>query len=82
MTAARERIAGLDIWSGLITIELLKGGLSNESYTVTSGTEKFVVRLGSDYPFHHVARDRELMTARAAHTTRDLRPRWYMPSRA
>jgi thiamine kinase-like enzyme len=67
MTAARDRIAGLDIWSGSVTIELLKGGLSNESYTVTSGTEKFVVRLGSDYPFHHVARDRELMTARAAY---------------
>jgi thiamine kinase-like enzyme len=66
MTAARDRIAGLDIWPGSVTIELLKGGLSNESYTVTSGTEKFVVRLGSDYPFHHVARDRELMTARAA----------------
>jgi hypothetical protein len=67
MTAARDRIAGLDIWPGSVTIELLKGGLSNESYTVTSGTEKFVVRLGSDYPFHHVARDRELMTARAAY---------------
>jgi thiamine kinase-like enzyme len=34
---------------------------------VTSGTERFVVRFGSDYPFHHVARDRELMCARAAH---------------
>lgn len=67
MTAARDRIAGLDIWPSPVTIEPLKGGLSNESYTVTSGAEKFVVRFGSDYPFHHVARDRELMTARAAH---------------
>jgi aminoglycoside phosphotransferase (APT) family kinase protein len=81
MTAARDRIAGLDIWPGSVTIEPLKGGLSNESYTVTSGTEKFVVRFGSDYPFHHVARERELMTARAG-IRRDLRPRWFMPSRA
>jgi hypothetical protein len=58
---ARPAFAGLDIWPGPITIEPLKGGLSNESHTVTSGTERFVVRLGSDYPFHHVARERELM---------------------
>ena len=67
MTRARDRIAGLDIWTGPVEIEPLKGGLSNESYTVTSGAERFVVRFGSDYPFHHVSRERELMTARAAH---------------
>ena len=67
MTSARDRIAGLDIWTGPVEIEPLKGGLSNESYTVTSGAERFVVRFGSDYPFHHVSRERELMTARAAH---------------
>ncbi|MEQ9326039.1 MAG: choline/ethanolamine kinase family protein [Rhodospirillales bacterium] len=64
---APARIGALPIWQGPVEIEPLKGGLSNESYTVTGGDGKFVVRLGSDYPFHHVLRSRELMTARAAH---------------
>ena len=67
MSDARDRIAALAIWKGPVEIEPLKGGLSNESYTVASGAEKYVVRLGSNYPFHHVSRERELMTARAAH---------------
>ena len=67
MKPAADRIADLPVWTSSIEIEPLKGGLSNESHIVTSGSEKFVVRLGSDYPFHHVSRERELMTARAAH---------------
>lgn len=63
----RDRIAALEFWKAPVSIEPLKGGLSNESYLVTCGGEKFVARAGSDYPFHHVYRDRELMTARAAH---------------
>lgn len=64
---APARIGALPIWRGPVEIEPLKGGLSNESYIVTGGDGKFVVRFGSDYPFHHVLRTRELMTARAAH---------------
>jgi thiamine kinase-like enzyme len=67
LTTHHDRIAALDIWKGPIEIEPLKGGLSNESYTVTHWGEKYVVRFGRDFPFHHVFRDRELMTARAAH---------------
>ncbi|MEK1891311.1 MAG: phosphotransferase family protein [Phyllobacterium sp.] len=62
-----RRIAALPIWQGDITIALLKGGISNESYVVEDGCRKYVVRFGKDYPFHHVFRDREAMTARAAH---------------
>ena len=67
MNNLRDRIAGFPIWKAAVDIQPLKGGLSNESYVVTCGTEKFVVRFGSDYPFHHVSRARELMAARAAH---------------
>ena len=49
-----------------MTIEPLKGGLSNESYLVTEPGGRHVVRFGRDYPFHHVFRERETMTARAA----------------
>ena len=67
MTDSGQRIEGIPYWSGPITWEPLKGGLSNESFTVTQGGEKFVVRFGRDFPFHHVFRDREIMATRAAH---------------
>lgn len=61
-----DRIAKLDCWTGRIAIEPLKGGISNESYLVTDAAGRHVVRFGKDYPFHHVLRERETMTARAA----------------
>jgi len=67
MTSINDRIAALPVWTGGIVIEPLKGGLSNESYTVSEGAHKYVVRLGRDFPVHHVSRERELMAARAAH---------------
>ena len=48
-------------------ITSLSGGLSNENFLVTDAGGRHVVRLGRDFPFHHVFRDRELMTTRAAH---------------
>lgn len=62
-----DRIRALPCWNGGIEIAVLKGGISNESYLVTDASGRHVVRFGHDYPFHHVFRDRELMTARAAH---------------
>jgi thiamine kinase-like enzyme len=62
-----RRIAGLGCWSGKLAVEQLKGGLSNESFLVTDAEKRAVVRFGSDFPFHHVFREREAMAARAAH---------------
>ena len=62
-----RRIAALPLWHGEVKIDLLKGGISNESYVVEDARRKYVVRFGTDYPFHHVFREREAMTARAAH---------------
>ncbi|HZG28222.1 MAG TPA: choline/ethanolamine kinase family protein [Ensifer sp.] len=64
--SVEDRIAGLGCWVGRIEIEPLKGGISNESYLVSDAAGRHVVRFGKDYPFHHVLRDREIMTARAA----------------
>lgn len=61
------RIHSLPCWQGPLDIEPLKGGLSNESYLVSDRAGKHVVRFGQDFPFHHVSREREVMTARAAH---------------
>jgi thiamine kinase-like enzyme len=62
-----ERIRNLPCWRGEIAAEPLIGGLSNESWKVRDEVGQHVVRFGKDYPFHHVLREREVMTARAAH---------------
>ena len=61
------KIRSLPCWKGGIAIEPLRGGISNESWLVTDGAGRHVVRFGKDYPFHHVSREREIMVARAAH---------------
>ena len=61
-----ELIRSLPCWSGPVSWQPLKGGLSNESFRVDDGARKFVVRLGRDFPFHHVFRDREVMVTKAA----------------
>jgi len=62
-----EGIAALPCWSGEINAEPISGGLSNEIWKITDADGAHVLRLGPDYPFHHVFRDREAMVARAAH---------------
>jgi len=62
-----QRLRSLPCWKGGIAIEPLRGGISNESWLVTDGDGKHVARFGKDYPFHHVLREREIMSARAAH---------------
>jgi thiamine kinase-like enzyme len=66
-TTPHDRIRELPIWRGAISIEPLEGGLSNESWLVSDGAGRHVVRFGRDFPFHHVSREREAMAARAAH---------------
>jgi thiamine kinase-like enzyme len=66
-SASLDRIRALPCFSGVIDIEPLTGGLSNESWLVRDASGRHVVRIGQDYPFHHVDRRREVMTARAAH---------------
>lgn len=61
------RITDLPCWRGTPTGTPLPGGLSNEIWKVTDAAGDNVVRFGTDYPFHHVERTRELMTTRAAH---------------
>ena len=60
------RVKGLPIWQGLKDITPLKGGVSNASFTVTDATGRYVARVGEDYPFHQVSRERENIASRAA----------------
>ncbi|NTJ61486.1 phosphotransferase [Agrobacterium rhizogenes] len=68
MTAtAEDRIHSLNIWRGPIDIEPLVGGITNRNYLVGHDGRRFVVRLGSDIPVHHISRANEVAASRAAH---------------
>jgi thiamine kinase-like enzyme len=66
MEALAAKVARLPIWRGTVTIEPLHGGLTNISFVATDRSGKYVVRCGEDIPAHHVFRDREVATSRAA----------------
>ena len=61
-----SKLARLSCWRGPVTLQPLKGGLTNLSYVADDGREKFVVRCGADIPVHHVFRDRERAASVAA----------------
>ena len=67
MPGLEARIAGLPCWKGKVELEPLPGGLSNVSFVVHDGTDRYVARCGSDVPVHHVFRDRERAASIAAH---------------
>lgn len=68
MTATPEdRIQSLAIWNGPIEIAPLVGGITNRNYLVGNAGRRFVVRLGSDIPVHHISRANEVAASRAAH---------------
>ena len=59
-------MARLACWKAPVELAPLKGGLTNLSFVVTHGGEKFVARCGEDIPVHHVFRDRERAASMAA----------------
>jgi thiamine kinase-like enzyme len=65
--AAIERVRALPLWQGPIRIDPLEGGLSNTSFKVFDADKAYVVRLGEDFPVHHVSRERETNVSRWAH---------------
>jgi thiamine kinase-like enzyme len=67
MQAIEQRIAALPLWRGTPRLAPLVGGLSNLSFTVTDDSGNYVARVTRDFPFHHVYRAREVMSARVAH---------------
>jgi thiamine kinase-like enzyme len=61
------RVRSLSLWKGEVSLAPLKGGLSNTSFIVTDEVGTFVARVGEDYPFHQVSREREAVASHAAH---------------
>ena len=67
MSDLLARAAALPCWSGKVTPQPLKGGITNANFLVEDGGRRFVVRIGDDIPLHGVMRFNELAASRAAH---------------
>ena len=64
---AESRVRALACWRGEIEVAPLHGGLSNASFRVRDAEGLWVARIGRDFPFHHVWREREAEVSRSAH---------------
>ena len=62
-----EKIKSLSIWKNDIDIKPLEGGITNLNFLVNHGSEKLVVRLGTDIPEHLVYRSNEIIVSKAAY---------------
>jgi thiamine kinase-like enzyme len=66
MQAAIDRARSLKCWSGPVTPEIVKGGITNANFRVEDGGRTYFVRVGDDIPVHGVMRFNELAASRAA----------------
>jgi thiamine kinase-like enzyme len=62
----RARAAALSCWSGPVTPEPLKGGITNANFAVTDRGRRHFVRIGDDIAVHGILRFHELAASRAA----------------
>lgn len=63
---AKDRVAGLAIWSGPVDPQPLHGGMTNVNFLVEDDGERFIVRVGNDIPIHQVMRFNDYAASHAA----------------
>jgi thiamine kinase-like enzyme len=67
MDALERRVRELACWAGPVTLEPLKGGLTNIAFVATDNSGRYVVRCGGDIAVHQILREREREASIAAH---------------
>lgn len=67
MRSPEDIVRALPHWQNLRSIVPLAGGVSNAAFVVEDDCGRHVARVGQDYPFHQVSRQREAEAHRAAH---------------
>lgn len=67
MSDAAERVRKMSLWKGDVDPQPVSGGLSNVNFRVDDAGGRFFVRICEDSPYHHVFRDNEARSSRAAH---------------
>ena len=66
MKDIENSIKNLKIWENPISLEVIKGGITNQNFLVTDGSKKYFVRIGKNIPEHLIFRKNEIAVSKAA----------------
>ena len=62
----KNSVLSLPIWKNKVSIEVIKGGMTNQNFLVKDGPNQYFVRLGKDIPEHLIFRQNEISVSKAA----------------
>ena len=63
----KKKLETLSIWKNNISVEVLEGGWTNDTYLVTDDNKKYVAKIGDDKKDFGIIRSNELQAHRAAY---------------
>ena len=66
MRDIENSIKNLKIWKHQISLEIIKGGMTNQNFIVTDGSKEYFVRIGKNIAEHLIFRENEIATSNAA----------------
>jgi len=66
MMSIEANIKSLKIWKNDISIKPIEGGMTNQNFLVTDGSQKYFVRIGKNISEHLIFRENEISTSKAA----------------
>ena len=67
MTSEQKNLVlSLPIWKNKVSLEAVKGGMTNQNFLVNDGPNQYFVRLGKDIPEHLIFRQNEISVSKAA----------------
>ena len=67
MTSEQKNLVlSLPIWKNKVSLEAVKGGMTNQNFLVNDGLNQYFVRLGKDIPEHLIFRQNEISVSKAA----------------
>ena len=72
----KKKLETLSIWNNNISVEVLQGGWTNETYLVTDDNKKYVAKIGGDKKDFGIIRSNEIQAHRAAHEA-NISPRFF-----
>ena len=70
----KKKLETLSIWKNNISLEVLHGGWTNNTYLVNDGNKKYVAKIGGDKKDFGITRSNEIQAHRAAHQV-DISPK-------
>ena len=62
----KNSVLSLPIWKNKVSLEAIKGGMTNQNFLVNDGPNQYFVRLGKDIPEHLIFRQNEISVSKAA----------------